>query len=128
MISGRFAVLAEIFASARSSFHIDFAAMMSRDNISVWRNKWTSIAYSDGNFYNDTTYDIEIVDRIGSGDSFTAGFLYGYSKFDKNIELSLKYGNAAAALKHSIPGDLNWCTIEEVAKMVEGGQSLRIKR
>jgi len=109
-------------------FGFKIVVITLRDNISVWRNKWTSIAYSEQKFYSDTFYDIEIVDRVGSGDSFTAGFLYGYLTFDENIELCLKHGNASAALKPSVPGDLNWCTIEEIKNLAEGGKNLRIKR
>jgi len=106
-------------------FGLRAVAITLRENISVWRNRWTAIAYADGKFYDDVTYDVEIVDRIGAGDSFTAGFIYGYLQAD--IQLGVRYGNAAAAIKHSMPGDLNWATLDEVKRLVEGG-GLRIVR
>jgi len=65
------------------------------------------------------------VDRLGAGDSFSAGFIYGYITGD--VEKGLKYGNALAALKHSIPGDINWSTLQEVENQIEGA-GLRISR
>jgi 2-dehydro-3-deoxygluconokinase len=106
-------------------FGLRAVAITLRENISVWRNRWTAIAYADGKFYDDVTYDVEIVDRIGAGDSFTAGFIYGYLQGD--IQLGVRYGNAAAAIKHSMPGDLNWATLDEVKRLVEG-DGLRIVR
>ena len=106
-------------------FGLRAVAITLRENISVWRNRWTAIAYADGKFYDDVTYDVEIVDRVGAGDSFTAAFIYGYLQGD--IQLGVRYGNAAAAIKHSMPGDLNWATLDEVKTLVEGG-GLRILR
>ena len=106
-------------------FGLRAVAITLRENISVWQNRWTAIAYADGKFYDDVTYDVEIVDRVGAGDSFTAGFIYGYLQGD--IQLGVRYGNAAAAIKHSMPGDLNWATLDEVKTLVEGG-GLRILR
>jgi 2-dehydro-3-deoxygluconokinase len=80
-----------------------------------------------GRFYSDITYELEIVDRIGAGDSFTAGFLYGYLTGD--AEKGVRYGNALAALKHSIPGDLNWSTLQEVEGLLKAqGKAGRIRR
>jgi len=106
-------------------FGLRAVAITLRENVSVWRNRWTAIAYADGKFYDDVTYDVEIVDRIGAGDSFTAGFICGYLQGD--IQLGVRIGNAAAAVKHSMPGDLNWTTLDEVTRLVEGG-GLRIVR
>lgn len=113
-------------------FNFDVVVVTLRENISVWRNNWTAIAYADGKFYDDVTYELEIVDRVGGGDAFTGGFLYAYLTFDKDIKKCLQYGNASAALKHSIPGDLNWSTIEEVKNLIKRGPStgmnLRVSR
>ena len=84
-----------------------------------------AIAYSAGKIYDDKTYDVEIVDRVGAGDSFTAGFIYGYLTSD--VETGLKLGNAYSALKHSIPGDTNWATLQEVENLTKSA-SLRISR
>ena len=82
---------------------------------------------ADGQIYEDQKYEVEVVDRVGSGDAFAGGFLYGYLN-GKGIETSLKYGNAAAVLKHSCPGDLAWFTLAEVENLITGKGGLRISR
>lgn len=117
----------EVAKKLAEGFNLDIVALTIRENISVWRNNWTAIAYADGKFYNDITYELEIVDRVGGGDSFTAGFLYGYLTGD--VEKGVRYGNALSALKHSIPGDLNWSTLKEVERLLQAkGKAGRISR
>src|SRR5512143_271172 len=108
------------------TFKFKIVAITLREDLSVLRNNWTAIAYQDGKIYKDKKYEVEIVDRVGAGDSFTAGFLYGWIG-EKDVEKGVRYGNAFAALKHTVPGDLNWCTIEEVETQLKGG-GLRISR
>jgi len=107
------------------TFGFKAVAITLREDISVWKNNWTAIAYADGKIYTDRTYMVEIVDRVGAGDSFTAGFIYGYLTGD--AEKGVKYGNALAALKHTMPGDFNWSTLEEVEAQIKGA-GLRISR
>ena len=107
------------------TFGFKAVAITLREDLSVWKNNWTAIAYADGKIYTDRTYAVEIVDRVGAGDSFTAGFLYGY--LTGGAEKGVKYGNALSALKHSIPGDFNWSTLEEVEAQIKGA-GLRIAR
>ncbi|MDH4268002.1 MAG: sugar kinase [Deltaproteobacteria bacterium] len=106
-------------------FGIKAVAITLREDLSVWKNNWTAIAYADGKIYADRIYTVEIVDRVGAGDSFTAGFIYGYLTGD--AEKGVKYGNALAALKHTMPGDFNWSTLEEVEAQIKGA-GLRISR
>jgi 2-dehydro-3-deoxygluconokinase len=108
------------------TFKFKVVAITLREDLSVWRNHWTAIAYQDGKIFRDKKYEVEIVDRVGAGDSFTAGFLYGWIK-EKDVEKGVRYGNAFAALKHTVPGDFNWCTIEEVETQLKGA-GLRISR
>jgi len=115
----------EVAEKLAKKFNFEVVAITLRENISVWKNNWTAIAYSDGKFYSDKTYEVEIVDRVGGGDSFTAGFLTGY--LEEGIDRGVKLGNALAALKHSIPGDLNLSTREEVESLLQKG-GLRISR
>jgi 2-dehydro-3-deoxygluconokinase len=107
-------------------FKFKAVAITLRENPLVWRNTWTAIAYADGKFYDDVKYELEIVDRIGGGDSFSAGFIYG--RLAKNSwEAAVRYGNAFSALKHSNPGDFNWATLQEVESLLKGA-SLRVAR
>jgi len=107
-------------------FDFEVVAITLRDNISMWRNDWTAIAYKDGVVHDDMTYELELVDRVGGGDSFTAGFLYGYLTGD--AQKGVEYGNATSAIKQTNPGDINWCTHEEVKSLAEGGGRVRISR
>ena len=107
-------------------FHFKAVAITLRENPLVWRNTWTAIAYADGKFYDDVKYDLEIVDRIGGGDSFSAGFIYGVL-MKKSYEAGVRYGNAFSALKHTNPGDFNWSTLAEVESLLKGA-SLRVAR
>lgn len=108
------------------TFNFKIVAITLREDLSVWRNNWTAIAFYEGKIFKDKKYEVEIVDRVGAGDSFTAGFLYGWLKLN-DVQKGVQYGNAFAALKHSIPGDFNWTTFEEVeAQLKRAG--LRISR
>ena len=115
----------EVAKKLAKKFNFEVVCITIREDISVLRNRWTAIAYSAGKIYEDRTYDVEIVDRVGAGDSFSAGFIYGYLTSD--VEKGLKLGNAYSALKHSIPGDTNWATLQEVENQIKSA-SLRISR
>lgn len=108
------------------TFKFKIVAITLREDLSVLRNNWTAIAYQDGKIYKDKKYEVEIVDRVGAGDSFTAGFLYIWIK-EKDVQKGVQYGNAFAALKHTLPGDFNWSTLEEVENQLKGA-GLRISR
>jgi len=108
------------------TFKFKIVAITLREDLSVLRNNWTAIAYQDGKIFKDRKYEVEIVDRVGAGDSFTAGFLFAWLK-EKDIAKGIQYGNAFAALKHTVPGDFNWNTLEEVEAQLKGA-GLRISR
>lgn len=106
-------------------FPLQVIAITLRENPLVWRNSWTAIAYQQGKVYRARTYEVEIVDRLGAGDSFAAGLIHGLLEGD--VQKGLDYGVAASALKHSIPGDFAWVTREEVEALLKTGE-LRISR
>ncbi len=115
----------EVAKALAEQFNFEAVCITIREDLSVLRNRWTAIVYSSGRVYEDRTYDVEIIDRLGAGDSFSAGFMYGY--ITEGVEKGLKYGNAYAALQHSIPGDINWTTLKEVEAQVKGAGT-RISR
>ncbi len=115
----------EVARKLGQRYGFDAVCITIRTDISVLRNQWTAIVYADDKVYEDKTYDVEIIDRVGAGDSFSSGFLYGLITGD--VEKGLRYGNAYAALLHSIPGDINWCTLQEVETLLKGGGT-RISR
>jgi 2-dehydro-3-deoxygluconokinase len=106
-------------------FPLQVVAITLRENPLVWKNTWTAIAYRDGRVYRTRTYEVEIVDRLGAGDSFAAGLIHGL--LDGDVQKGLDYGVAASALKHSIPGDFAWVTRAEVEALLQG-PGLRISR
>lgn len=120
--SETYAVVAQKLAE---TFGFEAVAITLREDISVWRNTWGAVAYADGKLYEGPRFEVEIVDRVGGGDSFSGGFIYGY--LSRDIEYGLQFGNAFSALAHSVPGDFNYCTKEETETLLKGG-NLRIRR
>ena len=106
-------------------FPLRVVAITLRENPLVWKNTWTAIAYQDGTIRRTRSYEVEIVDRLGAGDSFAAGLIHGLLEDD--LQKGLDYAVAASALKHSIPGDFAWITREEVEALLKG-PGLRISR
>jgi 2-dehydro-3-deoxygluconokinase len=98
-------------------FPLDVAAVSFREGSSVWRCRWSGVARTRDAAYRTRSYDIDIVDQVGRGDSFAAGFLYGYLS-TTDVQMGLDYGVAFSALKHSFPGDFNWCTRQEVEALL----------
>jgi 2-dehydro-3-deoxygluconokinase len=90
-------------------------------------NDWSAIAYADGKFAQARTYeDLEIYDRVGGGDSFASGFIYGFLS-GKNLEDAVNYGAAHGALAMTTPGDTTMATKAEVEKVMKGGGA-RVQR
>jgi 2-dehydro-3-deoxygluconokinase len=106
-------------------FPLRTVAITLRENPLVWKNCWTAIAYQGGKVFRTRSYEVEIADRLGAGDSFAAGLIHGLLEDD--LQRGLDYGVAASALKHSIPGDFNWVTPDEVEALLRGG-GMRISR
>ncbi len=115
----------DVARELQAKFGLKAVAVTLRDTVSVWRNRWSAFALAGEQVYEAPTYEVEVVDRLGAGDSFTAGFLWGYLQDD--IGKGVTYGTAFSALKHTMPGDFQWATPDEVQALVEG-QGLRIRR
>ena len=100
-------------------FPIEMVTVSYREGDTVWKCLFSAIAADREKTYATRAYHIDIVDQVGRGDSFAAGFLYGV--LGKNdLQSGLDYGVAFAALKHSFPGDFNWCTKAEVEALLAG--------
>lgn len=101
-----------------------------RGSISASHNTWSGVLYDGTDLYKAPTYQItHIVDRVGGGDSFMAGLIYGLLNYgmDSNQD-ALNYAVAASCLKHTIYGDSNLATVEEVEKLMAGDASGRVSR
>jgi 2-dehydro-3-deoxygluconokinase len=116
---------ADLAAQVARRFPVKIVAITLRENPLVWKNSWTGIAYREGTVYRTRTYEVEIVDRLGAGDSFAAGLIHGL--LDGDLQRGLDFAVAASALKHTIPGDFDWITREEVEGLLKG-PGLRISR
>jgi 2-dehydro-3-deoxygluconokinase len=112
-------------AQVAKRFPLKVVAITLRENPLVWKNSWTAMAYQGGKVLRTRSYEVEIVDRLGAGDSFAAGLIHGL--LDDDLQKGLDYGVAASAIKHSIPGDFAWITRDEVEAMLKGS-GLRISR
>jgi 2-dehydro-3-deoxygluconokinase len=115
----------EVASQLARRFPLKVVAITLRDNPLVWKNTWTAIAWQQGKVLRTRSYEVEIVDRLGAGDSFAAGLIHGLLAND--LQKGLDWGVAASALKHSIPGDFAWLVPEEVQALLQGG-GMRISR
>ncbi|RLG94410.1 sugar kinase [Candidatus Bathyarchaeota archaeon] len=104
-------------------------AITLRGSISASHNTWSGVLYDGKNFYTAPTYDItHIVDRVGGGDAFAAGLIYGLLKFGDDLQRVLNFAVASGCLKHTIIGDANIVSVEEVEKIAAGIVSGRVSR
>ncbi len=115
----------DVAAQLAKRFPLKVVAITLRENPLVWKNSWTAIAYRDGKVFRTRSYEVEIVDRLGAGDSFAAGLIHGLLEGD--LQKGVDFGVATSAIKHSIPGDFAWITKEEVEGLLKGG-GMRISR
>ena len=115
----------DVAAQTAGRFPLKVVAITLRENPLVWKNNWTAIAYENDKVLRTRTYEVEIVDRLGAGDSFAAGLIHGL--LDSDLQKGLDWGVAASALKHSLPGDFAWITRDEVETLLKG-PGLRISR
>jgi len=84
-------------------------------------NDWGAISYADGEFYSATLREnLEIFDRVGGGDSFASGLIYGFLT-GKGPQAAVEYGAAHGALAMTTPGDTSMATLSEVEKVMKGG-------
>ena len=104
-------------------------AVTLRGSISASHNTWSGALWQGGEFYTAPVYDIvPIVDRVGGGDSFVGGLIYGLRTYGADAGKALHFAVAASCLKHSIPGDFNAVTIGEVEALMAGDASGRVRR
>ncbi|MEI6946024.1 sugar kinase [Paraflavisolibacter sp. H34] len=116
-----------VFQQMKEKFGFKYIASTLRESHSASDNGWSALVYDGNEFYQTKHYNVRIVDRVGSGDSFASGFIYGLvtgMPFGEAAE----FGVAASALKHTIPGDLNHATLTEVKDLMKGDASGRVQR
>ncbi|MBK7106525.1 MAG: sugar kinase [Ignavibacteriae bacterium] len=114
----------------KKKYNFEAVAITLRESYSASKNGWSAILLDDKdcvNPYRSKKYDIEIVDRVGGGDSFASGLIYGLLNY-KNSKEALEFAVGASCLKHSIPGDFNLVSVDEVEKLIKGDGSGRVER
>ena len=100
-------------------------ASTERTVITPKKHNFTSIIYfsNEDKYFREEPYNnIDVVDRIGSGDAYVSGALYGYLKY-KDCQKALEYGNAMAAIKHSVIGDMVSTDLEEIKGIIAEHQN-----
>ncbi len=100
-----------------------------RGSLSASHNTWSGVLWKEDEFYSAPVYNIiPIVDRVGGGDSFMGGLIYGLRKYTDDPQKALNFAAAAACLKHSIIGDFNAVSVSEVETLMAGDASGRVSR
>jgi 2-dehydro-3-deoxygluconokinase len=110
-------------------FGASFVAVTLRESLSASRNGWSAVLWDEAarQLLESPRYELTIVDRIGGGDSFAAGLVYGLLT-GRSPSDALAFATAASALKHSIPGDANRVSVAEVEALAGGDRSGRVRR
>ena len=111
----------------KEKFGFEYVAITLRTSLSANDNKWAGMLYHDGKAYFSKEYLMHIVDRVGGGDSFGGGLIYSLlSGYDP--QSAIEFAVAASCLKHSIEGDYNMVSVDEVKKLAGGDASGRVQR
>ena len=108
-------------------FGTKYVAITLRSSVSASDNVWAAMLYDGIDYYFSKKYNVHIVDRVGGGDSFGAGLIYSIIK-GKGSQEAVEYATAASCLKHSIEGDFNMVSVDEVERLVLGDGSGRVQR
>jgi len=111
--------LEEIMKSYTTEYNCKIVCSTEREVVSPTRHNFTSTIYYDGKYYKEEPYkNIEVVDRIGSGDAYLAGTLFAILKYG-DIQKALEYGNAMSAVKNTTYGDMPASSFEEITSVIE---------
>jgi len=108
-------------------FSFSKVAITLRGSISANDNNWAAMLYDGSDFYFSKSYAVHIVDRVGGGDSFGGGLIYACLNQYAPQE-AIEFAVAASCLKHSIEGDFNQVSVDEVKKLAGGDGSGRVQR
>jgi len=121
---------AQLCKELKAQFNFTTVAITLRESFSATMNGWSAMLHDDQECLEptrSTRYEIHIVDRVGGGDSFASGLIYGLLN-KSNSKDALEFAVAASCLKHTIPGDFNLMRVDEVEKLVQSGGSGRVER
>lgn len=109
------------------TFGFEKVAITLRESISASINNWSAMLYADGETYISKKYTMQVIDRVGGGDSFASGLIYAcLNDFDN--QKAVEFAAGASCLKHSIEFDFNLSTVDEVMNLINGDGSGRVQR
>ncbi|MHA1688742.1 MAG: PfkB family carbohydrate kinase [Promethearchaeota archaeon] len=109
--------------------NLKHVAITLRGSLSASHNTWSAVLHDGNTLFMTRTYDIDyIVDRVGGGDSFCAGLIYGFLTYKDDMQKILDFATAASCLKHTIIGDFNLISVDDVLKLMGGDVSGRVSR
>lgn len=118
----------KIFEQMQKEFCFKYVVSTLRESFSATHNGWKALIYNGEEFYESRRYDImPIIDRVGGGDSFSGGLIHGLLTKPTQGE-ALEFAVAASALKHTINGDFNLVSVEEVEALAAGNANGRVQR
>jgi 2-dehydro-3-deoxygluconokinase len=118
----------DVAAQLHERFHLDYVSISLRESLSATANNWSGMLYDGKRFYTSRKYHMDyIVDRIGGGDAYSSGIIYGLLT-GQDLQESVEFATAASCLKHTIHGDFNLVTFDEVLALMGGDASGRIQR
>ncbi len=117
----------EVASALARKFGFSKVAITLRESVSASDNNWSGMLYDGNTAYFSKKYAMHIVDRVGGGDSFGAGLIYSLLT-EKTMQESIEFAAAASCLKHTIEGDYNMVTTDEVSKLADGDGSGRVQR
>ena len=117
-----------VFQKLMQDYGFKYVVSTLRESYSASVNGWKAMIYDGNEFYTSRRYEINpIVDRVGGGDSFSAGIIHGLAN-GKPMQWALEFAVAASALKHTIPGDVNLVSASEVECLMNGNGNGRVER
>lgn len=117
----------EVAEKLMKQFNLQKVAITLRESLSANDNNWSAMLYDGKQAYFSNTYKLHIVDRVGGGDSFSAGLIYALRN-NMNCEKSIEFAVSASSLKHTIEGDFNLVTVSEVFDLIKNGGNGRVQR
>jgi 2-dehydro-3-deoxygluconokinase len=118
----------EVARKLLERFRLRYAVITLRESLSATVNNWSGMFYDGHRFYHSRRYHIDhIVDRVGGGDAFSGGFIYGILT-GMDPQDTVEFAAAASCLKHTIHRDFNLATLDEVMTLMRGEGSGRIQR
>ncbi len=117
----------EVAKKLTERFGFKGVAITLRESISANDNNWSAMLYSGGEAFFSRRYSMHIVDRVGGGDSFGAGLIYSLAN-GASAQQAIEFAVAASCLKHSVEGDYNMVSVDEVNALAKGSGSGRVQR